>query len=82
MFLPGPSAYLSELFVLPAARGRGIGTELLEHVIAGAKTRKASRIMLNNNREKDSYERGFYLKHGFEERSTMANFSLKLTYDK
>ncbi|MEY4322562.1 MAG: hypothetical protein RL410_343 [Actinomycetota bacterium] len=80
MFLSGPSAYLSELFVLPVARGRGIGTELLEHVIAGAKARKASRIMLNNDRERDAYERGFYAKHGFVERETMANFALKLTY--
>ena len=78
MFLSGPSAYLSELFVLPVARGRGIGTALLEHVIAGARERKASRIMLNNDRERDAYERGFYAKHGFVERETMANFALKL----
>ena len=78
MFLSGPSAYLSELFLLPVARGRGIGTALLEHVIAGARERKASRIMLNNDRERDAYERGFYAKHGFVERETMANFALKL----
>ncbi|MEY4348195.1 MAG: hypothetical protein RIS43_614, partial [Actinomycetota bacterium] len=33
MFLSGPSAYLSELFVLPSARNHGIGTSLLNHII-------------------------------------------------
>ncbi|MEY4348324.1 MAG: hypothetical protein RIS43_743, partial [Actinomycetota bacterium] len=61
----------------PAARGRGIGTSLLNHIIDEAKARKAARIMLNNDRERDSYERGFYAKHGFVERENMANFALK-----
>ena len=78
MWLPGPSGYLSELFIHPDARGKGVGTSLITSVIAAAKERNAYRIMLNNSRERDSYTRGFYVKHGFEERPEMANFVLKL----
>ena len=78
MWLPGPSAYLSELFIHPEARGKGVGSALINAVIDAATQANAYRIMLNNSRERDSYTRGFYLKHGFEERPEMANFVLKL----
>jgi GNAT superfamily N-acetyltransferase len=81
LFLPGPSAYLSELFIHPEFRGQGIGTALLNKALTFAKENRAARVMLNNDRERDSYERGFYAKHGFAERENMANFVLKFSYE-
>ena len=80
LFLPGPSAYLSELFIHPGFRGQGIGSALLNKALNFADENRAARVMLNNDRERDSYERGFYSKHGFAERENMANFVLKISY--
>jgi len=40
----GDYCYLQDLFVAPAARGRGIGRALIEHVYAEAKRRGVSRV--------------------------------------
>jgi len=74
LFLPGPEGYVSELFLRPSARGQGLGAELLETVKAEAQERGAYRLSLLNNRSRESYERGFYQKHGWEERPIMSNF--------
>jgi GNAT superfamily N-acetyltransferase len=39
LFLAGPEGYVSELFLRPEARGRGVGSALLAHVISEAGTR-------------------------------------------
>jgi GNAT superfamily N-acetyltransferase len=78
LFLPGPEGYISELFLRPLARGQGLGAELLETVKAEARERGASRLSLLNNRSRESYERGFYQKHGWEERQIMANFIYRM----
>lgn len=78
LFLPGPEGYISELFVHPQARGRGIGARLLDAAAAEARRRGCSRLSLLNNRSRDSYARKFYEKHGWEERPVMANFIRKL----
>lgn len=74
LFLPRPEGYLSELFVLPESRGRGIGRALLDRVVSEARKRGAYRLMLINGKHRESYQRGFYSKHGWEERELMANF--------
>ena len=74
LFLSGPEGYISELFVLPSARGQGLGTALLEVVKAEARHRCCFRLALLNNRDRESYQRGFYQKHNWEERGVMANF--------
>lgn len=74
LILAGPEGYVSELFIAEAARGQGIGGELLENVKAEAKVRGCSRLSLLNRRQRDSYQRGFYSKHGWEERPDMVNF--------
>jgi GNAT superfamily N-acetyltransferase len=74
LFLTGPEGYISELFVDEAWRGNGIGAQLLETVKAEAKERGCYRLMLINNRTRESYQRAFYKKHGWEERPDMANF--------
>ena len=78
LILPGPEGFVSELFVAPAARGRGIGSRLLAAAVAEARARGCSRLGLLNHRQRESYERGFYAQHGWVERADMANFVLAL----
>jgi GNAT superfamily N-acetyltransferase len=73
LILAGPEGYVSELFLREAARGQGLGAQLLEAVKVEARKRGCIRLSLMNNRERESYRRGFYEKHGWEERSLMAN---------
>jgi GNAT superfamily N-acetyltransferase len=74
LFLPAPEGYISKLFVHESARGRGIGTQLLEVVKAEAQGRGCSRLMLVNSRSRDSYKHKFYERQGWEERQDIANF--------
>lgn len=78
LFLAGPEGYVSELFVSEDARGNGIGGQLLDSVVQSAKARGSARLMLVNIRDRESYKRGFYSKHGWEERQDAANFVLYL----
>ena len=78
LIMPGPEGFVSELFVAPAARGRGLGSRLLAAAVAEARARGCSRLGLLNNRRRESYERGFYVHHGWQERGDMANFVLYL----
>lgn len=78
LFLAGPEGYLSELFVAPAARDRGIGTALLDTVVQEAKARGCARLMLEAVRTRESYARGFYTKRGWIEREDVANMVLEL----
>ncbi len=70
----GPEGYVSELFVRPEGRGQGVGGHLLEVVIQEARRRGCSRLALLNMRGRESYQRGFYAKHGWQERPEAANF--------
>jgi GNAT superfamily N-acetyltransferase len=70
----GPDGYISELFIRESARGQGIGARLLETVQAEGIQRGSRRLMLLNMRQRDSYQRGFYSKHGWEERLQAATF--------
>lgn len=78
LILPGPEGYVSELFVQESFRGQGIGGQLLDSIKAEAKQRGCSRLMLLNLRKRESYQRRFYPKQGWEERPEMANFILPL----
>ncbi len=73
LFLKGPEGYISELFVRRKARGQGIGGALLAHIERLARERGCHRLMLINSRRRESYQRGFYVKHGWVEREGVAN---------
>ena len=74
LFMPGPEGFVTELFVKESARGLGVGAALLEAFIAEGKQRGCTRLSLLNNRQRESYRRGFYSKQGWQEREAMANF--------
>ena len=74
LILKGPEGFISELFVDAAARGQGTGTRMLEAVRAEARQRGCARLSLINMRHRESYQRGFYARLGWEERLDAANF--------
>jgi GNAT superfamily N-acetyltransferase len=78
MMLPGPEAYLSELFVRKAWRGKGVGRALLGRVETFARSRGCSRLMLITGKDRESYARDFYGKGGWVERPYIANFIFPL----
>jgi len=57
-------AYLQELYVVPALRGRGIGQALMEATVATCRARDAAWIELNTG-ETDVAARALYRKFGF-----------------
>lgn len=57
-------AYLQELYVVPALRGRGIGQALMEAILTTCRTYDAAWIELNTG-ETDVAARGLYAKFGF-----------------
>ena len=75
----GEEAYVSELFVHESARGTGAGSLLLDAATAAARARGCARIWLVNNRQRPSYQRGFYAQHGWIEQPEMARFVLALS---
>lgn len=79
LFMAGPEGYLSELFLRDDARGQGMGRQLLKNIEAEARTRGCQRLSLMNLRTRESYQRQFYLKAGWHERSEAANFVLTLS---
>jgi GNAT superfamily N-acetyltransferase len=78
LILAGPEAYLTELFIRPSRRGIGIGSKLLAEAQNRARLHGCSRLSLLNDREIESYQRGFYEKHGWTQRESMTNFVLPL----
>ncbi len=74
LMMPGPEAYVSELFVASSARGQGVGQLLLKHLEELAEERGCCRLMLMTGRDRESYKREFYKKQGWQERPVIANF--------
>ena len=74
LFLSSSEGFISELFVHAQYRGNGIGKALLDTVISEATDRGCSRLMLVNSKNRESYQRRFYVKQGWLERENIANF--------
>jgi GNAT superfamily N-acetyltransferase len=65
--LGGRAACIDELVVDEKRRGDGIGTALLEAALSYARGLGCRRVDLSTNRARQSYQRGFYVEHGFTE---------------
>jgi ribosomal protein S18 acetylase RimI-like enzyme len=65
--LGGRSAHIDELVVDEKRRGEGVGTALLEAAMSHARGLGCKRVDLSTARSRQSYQRGFYLAHGFKE---------------
>jgi GNAT superfamily N-acetyltransferase len=78
LFMRGPEGYVSELFVRESARGQGVGKQLLQAIDAEARARGCVRLSLINLRGRESYQRQFYVKAGWEERGEAANFIYRI----
>lgn len=70
----GKEAYITDLFIDKNQRGKGIGQKFLQIAERIARENNCARLMLNNPKEYESYERAFYLKNGYTERINFANF--------
>ena len=69
--------FIADLFVHQNFTALGAGSALLEAVILEARAKGCSRLALNNWRDKISFHRGFYAKHGFVEKPLSARFVLQ-----
>ncbi len=65
--LGGRAAVIDELVVEERRRGDGIGTALLDAALSYARGLGCRRVDLSTNRARQSYQRGFYVAHGFTE---------------
>jgi len=72
--IKGSDMYISDLVVAAQARGNNIGSKLLAFIEKYAKDNSCIRLMLNNEKDMESYTRAFYKKMGFTERVNFANF--------
>ncbi|MEX0868305.1 MAG: GNAT family N-acetyltransferase [Nitriliruptoraceae bacterium] len=66
VWFDGPVALLDELYVIPALRGNGIGTALLDAFVAVVRPRGVTLLEINVD-EGDIDARRFYERHGFSD---------------
>ena len=60
----GPVALLDELYVVPSRRGQGIGSVIVDHLVAEMRARGVELLEVNVD-EGDTDARRFYERHGF-----------------
>lgn len=72
--LIGNEGYISELYFRTSATNQGIGGKLLATLEDEARSRNVRRLRLANWRIRESYQRGFYAKHGWQENPDAAEF--------
>ncbi|HUW97922.1 MAG TPA: GNAT family N-acetyltransferase [Acidiferrobacter sp.] len=80
LLFAGRELVITELFVIEAARNRGVGKALMAAIEGEAAVRKCFRISVLNSRERVSYQRGFYPALGYAERPSIANFTKRLDW--
>lgn len=71
-------AFISNLYVKPKYRLKGIGTLLLEKAINEVKKRNCIRLFLENNKNNAAYQKSFYSKRGGKERLDISIFEFPI----
>lgn len=66
----GKTAYIGNLYTLPAFRGQGVGTGLLSLIVEQARARGCERVLLNAT----ELGRPLYERYGFEDSPTAMAF--------
>jgi GNAT superfamily N-acetyltransferase len=66
----GPSAHINELVVDLDHRGRGVGSQLLLHLLSYAREAGCRRVELDSGHHRNA-DHQFYLQHGFENRACL-----------
>jgi ribosomal protein S18 acetylase RimI-like enzyme len=61
---------IDELSVRKESRGLGVGSSLMNAVKAIAIEKQVKRMVLSTNRTRESYQRNFYVKLGFDEKDS------------
>ena len=79
--MKGMDGYVSELFLWEVVRGKGIGAALVDAIQREGWRLGATRLMLFNRRERESFQRGFYPKHGWTLREDVGFFMRDLDDD-
>jgi ribosomal protein S18 acetylase RimI-like enzyme len=78
---PNAHAYLEELYVVPALRGRGIGRALLDLALQTARSEGATQIELGTS-ETDEAARSLYESAGFTNRESSPDGPVMLFYER
>jgi ribosomal protein S18 acetylase RimI-like enzyme len=81
VYSDGLDAYLEELYVVPARRGRGLGRALLEAAMETARAEGATRMDLGTA-ETDVAARGLYERFGFTNREGRPDGPVMLYYER
>ncbi|HEX2359411.1 MAG TPA: GNAT family N-acetyltransferase [Solirubrobacterales bacterium] len=81
LMLDGLEAYLQELYVAPALRGKGLGRALLEAVMEEARSRGAVWMDLGTS-EDDAAARGLYESLGFTNRENGPDAPIMYVYER
>ena len=61
---------VDELIVNPEKRSMGLGSKLVQFALEQAKMLRVKKVIISNNRERESYHRKFYQKLGFCEKNS------------
>lgn len=76
--LAGTEGYISDLVIAEGWRSRGIGSAMLDAVTDRALELGCKRLTLNNRIISEAFNRGFFNRAGFRQRTEFANFVKEL----
>lgn len=77
--LSGSELYISDMIVAEPYRKQGVGKALIAQAETVARNKGCTRLMLNNSKDGDAYNKLFFKSNGYEERDGFANFVKVLT---
>lgn len=73
-----PEAFISSFYVRQSWRLKGVGTHLLEAAIQEVKKRHCLRLFLENKQDNPIYQKKYYPKRGWKERTDVSIFEFPI----